>query len=104
MFRSCSDHVHAEQEHHLDGVLLEPVPQDLQEQAHCGEEPLEADLRHRERSERLVTEPHRSGVGWDDVPHILFAKKKSTESGKIIDCGSRAGFGSGRISNRYPNF
>ena len=58
----CSDHVRAEQEHRLDGVLLVQGPQVLQEEAHCGEEPLDADLRHRERSERLVRDPHRSRV------------------------------------------
>ena len=58
----CSDHVRAEQEHRLDGVLLEQGPQVLQEQPHCGEEPLDADLRNREGSERLVTESHRSRV------------------------------------------
>ena len=35
-----------------------------QEQLHYGEEPLDADLRHRRRSEREATGPHRSGVGW----------------------------------------
>ena len=84
----CSDHVRAEQEHRLDGVLLEQGPQVLQEQPHCGEEPLDADLRHRERSERLVTEQHRSRVGWDDVPRIPFYKKKSTEN-KVINDESR---------------
>ena len=59
-----------------------------QEQPHCGEKPLDADLRHRERSERLVTEPHRSGVGWDDVPRILFVKIL-IKSGKVINGGSR---------------
>ena len=71
----CSDHVGAEQEHRLDGVLFEQGPQVLQEQPHCGEEPLDASPRHRERSERLVTEPHRSRVGWDDVPRIPFLQK-----------------------------
>ena len=33
-----------------------------------GEEPLDADLRHRECSECEATGPHRSGAGWDDVP------------------------------------
>ena len=47
----CSDHVRAEQEHRLDGVLLEQGPQVLQEQPHCGEEPLDAGLRRWKRSE-----------------------------------------------------
>ena len=70
----CSDHVRAEQEHGFNSVLLEQGPQVLQEQPHRGEEPLDADLCHRELIERLVTEPHRSGVGWDGVPRILFCK------------------------------
>ena len=41
-----------------------PGSQVRQEQPHCGEEPPDADLRHRERSEREATGPHRSGVGW----------------------------------------
>ena len=68
----CSDHVRAEQEQRLDGVLLEQGPKVLQEQPHCGEEPLDADLRLRERSERLAREPPRSWVGWDDALRILF--------------------------------
>ena len=68
--------------------MLEPGPQVIQGQPHCGERPLDADLRHRERSERLVTEPHRSGVGRDDVPRILFVKI-STEGEKVINGGSR---------------
>ena len=52
---NCSDHVGAEQEHRLDGILLEPGPQVRQEQPHCGEEPLDSDMRHRERSERETT-------------------------------------------------
>ena len=47
----CSDHVRAEQEHRLDGVLLEQGPQVLQKQPHCGEEPLDAGLRRWKRSE-----------------------------------------------------
>ena len=39
-----------------------------------GEEPLDADPRHRECSECEATGPHRSGAGWDDVPQILFGK------------------------------
>ena len=62
------------EEHRLDGVLLEQEPQVLQQQPHCGEEPLDADLLRRERSERFVREPHRSRIGWDDVPHIPFCK------------------------------
>ena len=62
LFRSRSDHVRAEQEHRLDDILLEPGPQVRQQQPHC-EEPLDADLRHRERSEREATGPHGSGVG-----------------------------------------
>ena len=91
LFRSCCDHFRAEQEHRLDGVLLEPVPQVRQEQPHCGEEPLDADLRHRERSEREAIRPHRCWVGWDDVSHIHFLKT-STESGKVVDgeCRERA--------------
>ena len=44
LFRSCLDHDHvrAELEHRLDGVLLEPGPQVRQEQPNCGEEPLDA--------------------------------------------------------------
>ena len=41
-----------------------PGPQVLQVQPHCGEEPPDADLRHRGRSEREAAGPHRSGVGW----------------------------------------
>ena len=70
----CSDHLRAEEEHRLDGVLLVQEPQVLQEEANCGEEPLGADLRHRERSERLVRDPHRSRVEWDDVSRIPFYK------------------------------
>ena len=34
--------------------------------------------------------PQRSGVGWDDVPHIAFCKKKkSTNIGRVINGGSR---------------
>ena len=69
------------------GVLLEQGLQVLQEQPHCGEEPLDADLHHRERSERLVTEPHRRSVEWNDVLRMPFAKF-STESGKFINGGS----------------
>ena len=75
LFRSRPDHVLAEQERRLDGVLLEPEPQAPQELPYCGEEPFDADLRHRERGEREATGPHRKWVGWDDVPHILFEKK-----------------------------
>ena len=63
-FRSCSNYARVEQEHRLDGVLIEPGQQVRQEQPHCGEEPLNADLRHRERSEREAFGPHCSGVGW----------------------------------------
>ena len=66
----CSDHVRAEQKHRLDGVLLEQGPQVLQQQPHCREELFYTDVRHREHSESLVIEPHRSGVGWEDVPRI----------------------------------
>ena len=38
---------------------------------YCGEEPLDAGLHRRERSEREATGPHRSGVRWEDVTHIL---------------------------------
>ena len=69
-----SDHVRGDQEHRLDGVLLEHGPQVLQEHPHSGEEPLDTNLRHRERSERLVTELHRGRVGWDDVRRIPFCK------------------------------
>ena len=66
MFRSYLHDVRAEQEHRLDGVMLEPGPQVRQEMPYCLEEPLDADLRHRERSEREATiGPHRSGVGYD---------------------------------------
>ena len=71
-FRPCSNNARAEQEHRLDGVLLEARPQVRQEKPHCGEEPLDADLRHRERSELKVTGPHRSGVGWFLVLVVLF--------------------------------
>ena len=80
-----------QQEHRLDGVLLEPGPplnEVLQEQPHCREEPLDAELRHGERSEREATEPHRSGVGWDDVPRITF-ENILKESGRVINSGSR---------------
>ena len=72
----CADHVRAELEHRLNGVLLEHGPQILQEQPHCGGELPDADLRHRhrERSERLIKEPHRSRVEWDDVSCIPFCK------------------------------
>ena len=73
-----------ERENRLDGVLLEPGPQVRQEQPHCSKELLDAHLCHQERSERDATGPHRSGVGWDDIPHISFCKKKSTGSGKAI--------------------
>ena len=48
----------------------------------------EKSLRHRERSEREAKGPHRSGVGWDDVPHVFFVRI-STKSGKAINGGSR---------------
>ena len=74
----CSDHVQTmfvqSMEHRLDGVLLEPGPQARQEQPHCREGTLDADLRHWERSGREATGPHRGGVGWDDVPHIRLCK------------------------------
>ena len=83
-----SDHVFAEQESRLDSVLLEQGPQVLQEQPHCAEEPLDDDLRLRERSERLVKEPHHSRLGWGEVPRIPFFVKIWRESGKIINGGS----------------
>ena len=67
----CLDHVRAEHEHRLDSVLLEPGSPARQEQPDFGGEPLDAELRHRERSEREDTGPHCSGVGWDDVSKIL---------------------------------
>ena len=100
----CSDHVRAEHEHRLDGILLEPGPQVLQEQRHCGEEPLVADMRHRYRIERLVTELHCSGVGWDDVPSIPFCNNFDGKWGGYQWRIQREGFGSSRISKRYPNF
>ena len=45
--------------HSLDSVLLEPGPKARQE--HCGEEPLDADLRHRERNER---DAYRAAAQW----------------------------------------
>ena len=105
-FRSYSDYVREEQEqeHRLDGVLLEPGPQVRQEQPHCREEPLDAHLCHWDRSERNATGPHRSGVGWDDLPHISFCKnfnrKWEGQQWRI----QREGFGRSRISKRYPNF
>ena len=100
----CSDDVVAEHEHRLDCVLLEQRPQVLQEQPHCGKESFDADVRHRERSERLVTEPHRTRVGWDDAHASLFVKnfegKWEGHQWRI----QREGFVSGRTSNRYPNF
>ena len=95
LFRSCSDHVRADQEHRLDGVLLEPGPQVLLEQPYCGEETLDADLRHRERSERLVTAPHRSWVGWDDVPRIPLCKNFDGKWEGHQWLIQRQGFGSG---------
>ena len=69
----CSDHVLAEQQRRLDGVQLEPGPQVRQKRPHyCGEQPLDADLRHRERNERESTGTHRSRVGCDDVLRITF--------------------------------
>ena len=68
-----------EREHRLDFVLLEPGPQVRQEQPHCSKELLDAHLCHQERSERDATGPHRSGVGWDDIPHISFCKKNRRE-------------------------
>ena len=62
-FRSCSSHARAEQEHRLDGILLEAGPQVRQEQPLCGQEPLDADLHHRERGELKLTGSHRSGSG-----------------------------------------
>ena len=66
-------------------------PQVPQEQAHCGGESLDADLRHRECSERLVREPHRSRVGWDDVPRTPFCKKNRLQVGRssMADRGRR---------------
>ena len=68
--------------------MLEPGPQVRQEQPYCLEEPLDADLRHRERSEREATiGPHRSGVGYDGrhTYPFLLKKKKTVESGKDIN-------------------
>ena len=65
----CSDHVRAEQEHRLDGVLLAPGPQVRQEQPHWGEEPLDTGLRHpgaqRERRYRAAPQWGRMGSGSD---------------------------------------
>ena len=97
----CSDHVRAEQEHRLEGVLLQQGLQVLQEQPHCGEEPLGADLRHRERRECLVRETHRSRVRWDDVPWIPFCKKKKQRKvERSLMADPERGFGSARISKR----
>ena len=41
-----------------------PGSQVRQEQPRCGKELPDSDLRHRERSKREATGPHRSGVGW----------------------------------------
>ena len=71
-FRSCSNHAPAEQEHRLGHVLLEAGPQVRKELPHCGEEPLDADLRPWEHSELKVTGPHRSGVAWVLVLVALF--------------------------------
>ena len=56
LFRSCSCGGASPRRRH--------GPQVPQEQLHYGEEPPDADLRHRGRSEREATGPHRSGVGW----------------------------------------
>ena len=76
LFRSCSDHARAEQEHRIDRVLLKPGTRFGQVQPRCGEGPLEDQLRRRERSEQEATGPHHSGIGWDDVPHMPFVKTK----------------------------
>ena len=73
------------------------------EQPHC-EESFDADLRHRERSECEATGPLRSGVGWDDVPHIPFCKNFDGKWESHQYMIQREGLGSGQISKRYPNF
>ena len=43
LFRLCSDHIRVEKEHHRLGTTLSE--QIRQQQPHCGEQPLDADLR-----------------------------------------------------------
>ena len=82
----CSDHVRAEQEHRLDGVLLAPGPQVRQEQPHWGEEPLDTGLRHpgaqRERRYRAAPQWGRMGSGSGGaVYRRLIAQCRSEASG-----------------------
>ena len=63
--------IRSEQENRLEGVRFEPRPQIGKEEPHRGEEPLDADLGHRKRSEGEAAGLHGLWIGWDDGPHIL---------------------------------
>ena len=106
MFRSCSVRVRAAQEHRLDGVLLGPGPQVGQEQPHCGEEPLDADLHHRERSNREATTGlQRSGLGWDGRPTHRFLKKKNRRKvGRSSMANVERGLWEGENFKEVPQF
>ena len=59
------------------------LPQVPHELPHCREEPLDAGQHRRKRSEREATGPHRSGVGWEDVTHILVLQP--TQGLELVD-------------------